>query len=38
LRLPLEVKGVSAAKIAAHRTAPAPRVVIDIEEADFLEK
>jgi 5-methylcytosine-specific restriction endonuclease McrA len=27
LRLPLEVKGVSAAKIAAHRTALAPRVV-----------
>jgi hypothetical protein len=41
LRLPLEVKGVCAAKIAAHRVAgpaPAPRVVINIEEADFLEK
>ncbi len=38
LRLPLEVKGVCAAKIAAHRPAPAPRVVINIEEADFLEK
>jgi hypothetical protein len=38
LRLPLEVKGICAAKIAAHRPAPAPRVVINIEEADFLEK
>ncbi len=38
LRLPLEVKGVCAAKIAAHRPGPAPRVVINIEEADFLEK
>src|SRR6266478_6528904 len=37
LRLPLEVKGVCAEKIAAHRPAPAPRVVINIEEADFLE-
>jgi hypothetical protein len=38
LRLPLEVKGVCAEKIAAHRPAPAPGVVINIEEADFLEK
>jgi hypothetical protein len=38
LRLPLEVKGICAEKIAAHRPAPAPRVVINIEEADFLEK
>jgi hypothetical protein len=38
VRLPLEVKGVRAAKIAAHRPAPAPGAVINIEEADFLEK
>jgi hypothetical protein len=38
VRLPLEVKGICAEKIAAHRPAPAPRVVINIEEADFLEK
>ncbi len=38
MRLPLEVKGISAEKIAAHRPAPAPRVVISIEEVDFLEK
>jgi hypothetical protein len=41
LRLPLEVKGVCSAKIAGHRPAgpaPAPRVVINMEEADFLEK
>ncbi len=38
VRLPLEVKGVSATKIADLRLAPAPRVVINIEEADFLEK
>ncbi len=38
LRLPLEVKGICAEKIAAHRPAPAPRVVINIEESDFLEK
>src|SRR5260370_2039941 len=38
VRLPLEVKGISAEKIAAHRPAPAPRVVISIEEVDFLEK
>ncbi len=38
LRLPLEVKGVCAEKIAAHRPAPAPRAVLNIEEADFLEK
>jgi 5-methylcytosine-specific restriction endonuclease McrA len=38
VRLPLEVKGVRDAKIAAHRPAPAPHVVINIEEADFLEK
>jgi 5-methylcytosine-specific restriction endonuclease McrA len=38
VRLPLEVKGVCAEKIAAHRPAPEPRVVINIEEADFLEK
>ena len=37
VRLPLEVKGVCDAKTAAHRLAPA-RVVINIEEADFLEK
>ena len=38
VRLPLEVKGIYDAKTAAHRVAPAPRVVINIEEADFLEK
>jgi len=38
VRLPLEVKGICAEKIAAHRPAPAPSVVINIEEADFLEK
>jgi hypothetical protein len=41
LRLPLEVKGVCGEKIAGHRPggpAPAPRVVNNIEEADFLEK
>jgi hypothetical protein len=44
LRLPLEVKGVGSAKIAGHRPggpagpAPAPGVVVNIEEADFLEK
>ncbi len=38
LRLPLEVKGICGEKIAAHRPAPASRVVINIEEADFLEK
>jgi len=38
VRLPLEVKGVCDAKTAAHRLAPAPRVVINIEEADFLGK
>jgi len=38
LRLPLEVKGVCAEKIAAHRPAPAPHAIINIEEADFLEK
>jgi hypothetical protein len=38
VRLPLEVKGISAERIAAHRPAPPPRVVINIEEADFLEK
>src|SRR5258708_6458091 len=50
LRLPLEVKGICAEKIAGHRPggpggpggpagpAPGPRVVINIEEADFLEK
>ena len=44
LRLPLEVKGVCAEKIAGHRPggpagpALAPGVVINIEEADFLEK
>lgn len=38
LRLPLEVKGVSAGKNAALRPAPAPRVVVNVEEADFLEK
>jgi hypothetical protein len=37
LRLPLEVKGVGAGK-AAHRPAPAPRKVMNFEEADFLEK
>jgi HNH endonuclease len=36
LRLPLEVRGVLSAKNAAHR--PAPCLVINIEEADFLEK
>jgi 5-methylcytosine-specific restriction endonuclease McrA len=34
----LEVKGIYDAKTAAHRVAPAQRVVINIEEADFLEK
>ena len=41
LRLPLEVKGVCGAKIAGHLPggpAPAPHVVINIEEANFLEK
>ncbi|HET8922359.1 MAG TPA: HNH endonuclease signature motif containing protein [Candidatus Acidoferrum sp.] len=38
VRLPLEVKGIHAAKIPAHRVAPPPRVIINIEEADFLEK
>jgi hypothetical protein len=38
LRLPLEVKGVCAAKIAAHQPAPAPRAAVNLEEADFLEK
>ncbi len=38
LRLPLEVKGICAEKIAAHRPAPAPHAIINIEEADFLEK
>jgi DNA-binding Lrp family transcriptional regulator len=38
LRLPLEVKGVSAAGNATHEPGPAPREVINIEEADFLEK
>jgi HNH endonuclease len=44
VRLPLEVKGVRPEKIAGHRVAgpvgpaPAPGVVINIEEADFLEK
>jgi hypothetical protein len=38
VRVPLEVKGVCAEKIAAHRPAPPPRAVINIEEADFLEK
>jgi len=38
LRLPLEVRGICVAKIAAHWPAAAPRVVIKIEEADFLEK
>jgi len=36
VRLPLEIRGVRAAKIGAHR--PRPRVVINIEEADFLGK
>jgi len=35
LRLPLEVRAIRAAKIAAERPAPAPRAAIDIEE-DFL--
>jgi len=44
VRLPLEVKGICGEKIAGHRPggpagpAPATRVVINIEEADFLEK
>jgi hypothetical protein len=38
LRLPLEIKGVCPAKTAADRPATPPRVVINIEEADFLEK
>lgn len=38
VRLPLEVKGVCGAKTLAQRLAPAPRVIINIEEADFLEK
>ena len=38
VRLPLEVKGVCGAKALAKRLAPAPRVAINIEEADFLEK
>jgi len=38
VRLPLEVKRDMRREIAAHRPAPAPSVVINIEEADFLEK
>ena len=38
VRLPLEVKGIRAKKMAAHRIAPAPRVAVNVEEADFLEK
>ncbi|MGH9743190.1 MAG: HNH endonuclease [Candidatus Acidiferrum sp.] len=37
LRLPLEVKGICATKVAAHRLPPALRTVVNIEEADFLE-
>ena len=38
VRPPLEVKGIREAKTAAHRLVPAPRAVINIEEADFPEK
>jgi len=38
VRLPLEVKGICAEKVAAHRVAPGPGVAVDIEKADFLEK
>jgi 5-methylcytosine-specific restriction endonuclease McrA len=38
VRLPLEVKGICAEKVPAHRLAPGPQVVVNIEEADFLEK
>jgi len=38
VRLPLEVKRICGEKIAAHRPALAPHAVINIEEADFLEK
>ncbi|HKW64696.1 MAG TPA: HNH endonuclease [Candidatus Acidoferrum sp.] len=38
VRLPLEVKGISAEKIPAHRPAPATPIVANIEEADFWEK
>jgi len=38
VQLPLEVKGVHSTKTAAHRVAPTPRVIINIEEADFLAK
>lgn len=37
LRLPLEVKGVRA-KTATHWPSPAPHVVINIEEVDFMQK
>jgi HNH endonuclease len=36
LRLPLEVRAVRAAKIAAYRPAPAPRAAVNLEEEDFL--
>ena len=38
VRLPLEVKGICATKVPAHRIAPTLRSVGNIEEADFLEK
>lgn len=37
VRLPEELRAVRAAKIAAHRPAPSPRVPLSIEDTDFLQ-